>query len=441
MYQVYQTAKQSGFSVVKKPIENLDKTPDITISIDRYRSFQTMAGFGGAFTEAATYTLSQMSSEKREAVLQAYFNKDTGLGYTLGRVSIHSCDFSLENYTYVEDDDRHLDTFNIERDFKWVIPMIQDAERIAGEPIQLLASPWSPPAWMKTNNDMNHGGKLKPEYYQAWANYYVKFIDAYKEAGLNIFAVSVQNEPAAVQVWDSCIYTAEEERDFVKHYLGPTLKKHHPDIHIIIWDHNRDILVKRGDTVLKDKETREYVWGTGIHWYVSEAFENLTTLHQLHPDKHLLFTEGCIEGGVHLGAWHTGERYARNMIGDFNNYCEGYIDWNLTLNEIGGPNHVGNYCDAPIICDTTTDETIYESSYYYISHFSRNILPGAKRTQSTGTSDVIKHVSFIHENKEEVVILLNESEQAYTVNVAFNDDIVQIESAARSITTVKKKGE
>jgi len=434
----YITAKDSDN--IQKKLKNQNESELIELKLDINTKFQEIIGFGGAFTEAASYTLDQMSIENRQKVLEAYFDKDNGLNYTIGRVHIHSCDFALENYTYVVENDEELKTFDISRDYKWVIPMIKDAEVILGKQISLLASPWSPPAWMKTNNEMNHGGKLLPRYYQTWANYYVKFIDEYKKAGLNISSITVQNEPAAVQVWDSCVYTAEEERDFVKDYLGPTLRKHHPEVKIIIWDHNRDIIVERANTVLVDKKARDYVWGTGLHWYVSEEFNNLTKLHDLHPDKHILFTEGCIEGGVHLGAWHTGERYARNIIGDLNNYCEGYIDWNLTLNEIGGPNHVGNYCDAPIICDTKNDILHFNSSYYYIGHFSKHILPGAVRIKHELSSNKIQVTTFINPDGEEVAVILNETEDNFTLKVSFSNEEKTIEIPCRSITTIKKRG-
>lgn len=441
MIKHYKTAKNSGFHTVEVVPDDAKTSPSSTIVIDHDKRFQTILGFGGAFTEAAAYTLSRMSEANRAEVLRSYFDPIQGLGYTLGRVAIHSCDFALENYTYVDDYDTSLDSFDISREHRWVIPMIRDAEQLAGQPIGLLASPWSPPAWMKTNGDMNHGGKLKPEYRDVWATYYVKFLDALKAEGLSPFAITVQNEPAAVQIWDSCIYTAEEERDFVKHHLGPTLKASHPDIHIIVWDHNRDIIVERGDTVLQDEDARAYVWGTGLHWYVSEAFENLSTLHELHPDKHILFTEGCIEGGVHLGAWHTGERYARNMIGDFRNHCEGYIDWNLTLDETGGPNHVGNFCDAPIICDTTTDTIHYESSYYYIGHFSRHIRPGAIRTDSRSDNDALRHVSFQNEDGTEVLVVLNETDTPQSLQVRFQDEEYHFDCEPHSIHTLVKRGE
>lgn len=407
------------------------------ITVDNEKRFQSMLGFGGAFTEAAAYTLSKMPEKLREEALKAYFDPDKGLNYNLGRVHIHSCDFALGNYTYIEEGDTSLETFDISRDRKWVIPMIKDAEAIRGGKIDLLASPWSPPAWMKTSKTMNNGGKLLPEYRQPWADYYVKFIDEYAKEGLNIFTISVQNEPAAVQTWDSCVYTAEEERDFVRDYLGPTLKgSKHSDVGIVIWDHNRDIVVERATTVLEDEKANGFVWGTGIHWYVSEAFENLSEVHRRFPDKHILFTEGCIEGGVRLGAFDTGERYARNMIGDISNYCEGYLDWNLVLDENGGPNHVGNYCDAPIIADTKAKKLHYNSSYYAIGHFSKYVKPGAIRVGTTVEGADLHHVAFENPDGEIVVIVQNETEQAEHVSFCHKNISYDAIIKPRSISTI-----
>lgn len=411
----------------------------VSLDVNVGEKYQTIMGFGGAFTEAAGFTFSNLSKANQDKIIKAYFDPQIGLGYTLGRVSIHSCDFSLGNYTYVETNDEELSTFNIERDHQYVLPMIQKAEEVSGKKIQLLASPWSPPAWMKDTNEMNNGGKLLPKYYQVWANYYALFIDEYKKIGKEVFAITVQNEPAATQVWDSCIYTKEEERDFVKNYLGPTLRITHPDIKIIIWDHNRDIIVERADAVLSDQEARQYVWGTGLHWYGEEQFENVGKVHALHPDKHILFTEGCIEGGVHLGAWHTGERYARNMIGDFNNFCEGYIDWNLLLNEMGGPNHVGNYCDAPIIGDTIKDELHFNSSYYYIGHFSKYVKPGAIRVKHISDFKGLQTVSFMNLDDTIVTIVMNETENDISLKLTIEDEEKLVVIERRSISTFIKE--
>jgi glucosylceramidase len=257
-----------------------------------------------------------------------------------------------------------------------------------------------------------------------------------EKTGIPIWGVTVQNEPAAKQVWDSCLYSAEEERDFIKDYLGPTLRHHGlEDKKIIIWDHNRDIMVERATTVLSDPEAAKYVWGTGNHWYVSEEFENLSKVHEAFPDKHLIFTEGCIEGGVQLGEWHTGERYARNIIGDMNNWLEGFIDWNLVLNEQGGPNHVGNFCDAPIIVETKEDKIHYNSSYYYIGHFSKFIEPGAKRIAVTSSLDKVSTTAFKNKNNDIIIVVLNETDEEVDTKLNLEGYQTNIQIPKRSITT------
>ncbi|KUP08975.1 glucosylceramidase [Bacillus coahuilensis m2-6] len=436
--QVTLTAKDTENRLSKKAsipmVKDTESSVDIELSTDEM--YQEIIGFGGAFTEAAAYTLDQMSEEKRQEALKSYFDQENGLGYTIGRVAIHSCDFALENYTYIEEGDKELSTFTIERDYKWVIPMIKDAMEIKGGDIELLASPWSPPAFMKTNNEMNHGGKLLPEYRDAWAMYYTKFVKAYQQEGLNVTAITVQNEPAAVQVWDSCIYTAEEERDFVKNHLGPIMEQEGlRDINIIIWDHNRDIVLERASTVLSDPEAAKYVWGTGIHWYVSEDFAQVGEVHNRFPDKHILFTEGCQEGGVKLGEWFTGERYARNMIGDLNNWVEGYLDWNLVLNEEGGPNHVQNLCDAPIIADTRTNELHYNSSYYYIGHFSKFIRPGAVRINVSNHNENLKTTAFLNKDGSVATVVLNETDETVPFKMRFKGELVETELPAHAIAT------
>lgn len=381
------------------------------IAVDSNQEFQEILGFGGAFTEAAAVTLATLDAKEREEALKAYFDKEQGLGYNLGRVHIHSCDFALGNYTYIEEGDKELKTFDISHDDEFIIPMIKDATTIAKEKLQILASPWSPPAFMKNTKEMNYGGKLLDEYKDSWANYYVKYIDEMEKRDIPIWGVSVQNEPAAIQSWDSCIYTAEEERDFVKNHLGPIMEKSgYSDKSILIWDHNRDVIVERASTVLADPEANKYIWGVGNHWYVSEEFENLSIIKNMFPDKHILFTEGCVEFGIYgtESRWENAEMYGRNMIGDFNNWSEGWIDWNLFLNEIGGPNHVENYCEAPIMIDRNEKELIYNCSYYYIGHFSKHIKKGAKRISSCLNEDKLYSASFKNPDGSIVVIIQNE---------------------------------
>ena len=440
--KIIETAKGTDLRLTEKErveLTNLERsnTKKPVIELDSSKKYQEILGFGGAFTEAAAHTLSQISPELRQEVIDSYFNQDNGLGYSLGRIHIHSCDFALENYTYVEENDKKLETFDISRDKEKIIPLIKDAIAERGDNLKLLASPWSPPAWMKTNNEMNNGGKLLPEYRETWAKYFTKFIKAYRQAGLDIWGVSVQNEPEAVQTWDSCIYTPEEERDFIKCFLGPIMAKENlEDVNILICDHNRDIIVKRASAVLSDREAASYVWGTAFHWYVCEEFENVGKVHELFPDKHLLFTEGCQEGGTKIGEWFTGERYGRNIIGDLNNWTEGYLDWNLVLNEEGGPNHVGNYCDAPIIADTKKNKLHYNSSYYYIGHFSKYIKPGARRIDWQSELDDLNITAFENPDGSIALVVMNETDSDYQFILNHDNSGAELESKAHSIKTI-----
>jgi glucosylceramidase len=211
---------------------------------------------------------------------------------------------------------------------------------------------------MKDNNDMLHGGKLKPEFYQSWANYFTKFIRAYEGEGIPIWGISIQNEPMATQKWESCIYSAEEERDFLKKYLGPTLKREGLSSRkVIAWDHNRDLIYQRASTILRDPEAAKFVWGIGFHWYEpwsggEPMFDNVRLVNETFPDKNLIFTEGCVDSfdAQKISEWKFGEQYGRSMINDFNNGTVGWTDWNVLLDEQGGPNHVGNFCFAPCSC-------------------------------------------------------------------------------------------
>jgi glucosylceramidase len=182
-------------------------------------------GIGGALTDASAETFAKLPAGKQNELLQAYFDREKGIGYTLASTNINSCDFSSDMYTYVERWRPRLTSFNVAHDEKFKIPFIKKAIAAAGGKLDMFVSPWSPPAWMKDNNNMLQGGKLKPEYYASWANYYVKFIQAYEKLGHPGLGLSVQNEPMAKQTWESCIYTAQEETDFIKNHLGPTLKK------------------------------------------------------------------------------------------------------------------------------------------------------------------------------------------------------------------------
>ncbi len=382
------------------------------VHVDPSRRFQTLLGFGSAFTEAAAVTWQRLSPARREAALRDCFDPKLGHGYTVCRVHMNSCDFALGNYAHVETPgDVELKGFTIDRDRQALLPFIKAAQRAAGRPIKLLVSPWSPPGWMKTNGEMNHGGTLLPQYRQAWARCFVRFIEAYAAEGVPVWAVSVQNEPAATQRWDSCTYSAEEERDFVRDHLGPELAAAGlGHIKIVIWDHNRDGMVERASMVYADPEAAKYVWGTGFHWYGEDHFDQVQLTHDAWPDKHLLFTEGCQEGGPHTGSWALGERYARSMINDLNRWTVGWIDWNLLLDDTGGPNHVGNLCSATILADTANDALLHQSSYFYIGHFARFVKPGAQRVLCAASRQDLEASAFVNPDGGTVAVVMNRTE-------------------------------
>ncbi len=402
------------------------------------RSFQTIEGFGGAFTEAAASVWQQLPPAHQTQVLRDYFCPSEGHGYRFCRVHMNSCDFSLGNYAHVEQHgDVALESFSIARDRQALLPMIKAALQMAGQPIKLLVSPWSPPAWMKSNGQMNRGGTLLPQYANAWARCFVHFIRAYAAEGVPVWGVSVQNEPAATQSWDSCIYSAEEERDFVRDHLGPELAKAGlGHIAIVVWDHNRDRMVERAATVYADPEAAKYVWGTGFHWYGENHFDHVQLLHDAWPDKQLLFTEGCQEGGPHHGSWALGERYACSILNDLNRWTVGWIDWNLLLDHRGGPNHVGNLCSAPMLASAQGEALTLQSSYYYLGHFARFAKPGARRVLCAATLEALECTGFANVDGSVVAVVLNRTDAEIRFNLRLAEGVtVQTGLPAHAIAT------
>lgn len=438
--RVYQTAQSTTdrltqvaeLSLMKDSFQNLPY-----VNVDTTKKFQSIIGFGGAFTESSAYNFYNMSEVKRKQIIEMYFDKVKGIGYTFGRVHINSCDFSLESWACdTVPGDTLLTNFNIERDKKQIIPFVKEAKALAGNDFKLFASPWSPPKWMKTNNDMCHGGQLKPEYRSTWALYYTKFIKAYTDEGLPIWGITVQNEPAASQSWESCLYSADEERDFVKNHLGPTLEREGLSaVKLIVWDHNRDIMFERATTILNDPGAAKYVWGTGMHWYVGDHFDNITALHEAYPDKHIIFTEGCQEAGPHFGEWQVGERYGKSVINDLNRNTEAWTDWNLILDMQGGPNHVGNYCSAPMHVDGDKDSLTINNSYYYLGHFSKFIRPGARRIISSSTKDEFEVTAFLNIDNTIAIVVMNRSDNDIEFALRFYGKAGKTRSLAHSIIT------
>jgi glucosylceramidase len=446
---VYTTADSTNYRLTvtdtltfKELIQPLETQVCVFANPDK--KFQTFMGIGGALTDASAETFSKLPETKQEELLKAYYDTDKGIGYTLARTNINSCDFSSGSYTYVNEGDNELKSFTVDHDQKFRIPFIKKAISAAGGKLTMFVSPWSPPAYMKSNNDMLHGGKLKPEFYQTWADYYVKFIKAYEKAGIPVWGMTIQNEPMATQRWESCIYTADDERDFLKNYLGPTVEKAGMgEKKIIVWDHNRDLMVQRANVIFSDPEASKYAWGMGFHWYENwsggdKMFDNVKLVHEAYPDKNLMFTEGCPESfnPKMYNYWGLGEAYGRSMINDFNNGTVGWTDWNVLLDETGGPNHVQNFCFAPVHADIKTGQLIYTNSYFYIGHFSKFIRPGAKRIISAASRSQLLTTAFINADGKVVVIVMNQSKLKITYNLCIGSNAAEVNILPHAIQTL-----
>ncbi len=394
--------------------------------------YQRILGFGGAITESSGYILSQLSQENRDKIMNLYFKEN---GYNFIRIHIGSCDFSLNNYSNISENDDSLLTFSIEREKKYIIPALKLALSINPE-IKIIASPWSPPAFMKDNNDRNYGGKLLKKYYSLWAEYIAKFIKEFEKEGIYIWGITLQNEPLAVQIWDSCIFTPEEEGDFLVNYIYPVFEKYGLlDRKILIWDHNKELVYERGKAILSNELAKKYTYGVAYHWYSGDHFDNLRIFHENFPDKILINTEATQESGISSDPWSVAKRYIHHIIGDLNNFSNGWLDWNILLDENGGPNHVKNYCDAPIIAETTKDEFYIRDHYFAIGHISRFVKEDSIRLGVSSFNSYLEITAF--QNKDNVsVIISNPTDNSFNSYLIYKGEILNLTILPDSINTV-----
>lgn len=398
--------------------------------------YQTFHGFGGAVTEAAGYSFSKLKKKEQEEVLEKYFGED-GLRYHFVRTHIDSCDFSLGNYTAMDDpDDREMKSFSLKRDEEYILPLLRRARSIKGEDFDLMLTPWSPPAFMKTNNDRNHGGKLKEEYKEFWAEYICRYIKEYEALGFPVKRITVQNEPDAVQTWDSCSFNPEEEKEFLRDYLYKALVKNGlSHVKINIWDHNKERLFERAKAII-DEETDKMIDGVAFHWYTGDHFEAITLTKDAFPGKELIFTEGCVEySRFDAGQLKNAQMYAHDIIGNLNAGMTAFIDWNIFLDEKGGPNHVNNLCDAPVMVNT--EEGSYEEklSFHYIRHFSRYIGREAKRIALTKYTDKLEMTAFKNTDGSVVLVTLNKQEEDMPLSLRINGLNTEFSVPKSSIVT------
>ena len=422
-----------GDIILKQDLE----TENPVINIYPEFKYQQTLGFGGAFTETSAYNFSLLSPVSREKLIEAYFGK-SGIGFNFCRTHINSADFSLSEYTYVQDGDKDLKTFSIDRDRKYVLPMIKAAVK-SNPNLWLFASPWSPPAWIKDNNSMIHGGRVLPEYYKTWADYFALYLKEYKKEGIDFFAVSVQNEPKAVQTWESCVWSGKEEGEFAVNYLRPALDANGFNYtKIMVWDHNKERVMERARESLSVPGADTAIWGIGFHWYSGDHFDNLRMAYELHPDKPLIATEFCLGGEITGDSnWNDVELYAKEMIGDFNNFMAASIEWNLIVDSKGGPYH--NRTDgvkAPVYVDENTKDFTLGPLYYTVGHFSKFIKRYAFRIGCSSYSDAVKVTAFSNPAGDIVVVVLNTSDKDATPKIRLNNCTAEFNMPAKSLQTL-----
>ncbi len=397
----------------------------IDIKIDGNMHYQTILGFGGALTDAASFNYELLSEDKKSEFIRKVFTNE-GLNYNFIRLSIGSCDFAKETYDYLDEEGN----FSLEHDLKSIIPLVKRIKNLTD--INVFASPWSPPAKYKTNNCRQHGGKLKDDCYDLYSHYLLTYLKNMKENGINIDYMTLQNEPQAVQIWDSCIYEGPEEARLLEKVYH-LIKQEGLDTKILIWDHNKDVIVDRIKETIT-KENSSYIYGIAYHWYDNYCNQELSKVHQLYKDKVLMFTEGCVElllmdkdnPEKNIGNFANGLRYAKNYILDLENYSSCFIDWNLLLDEKGGPNYVGNYCEAPIMYNKEEDKLVYNPSYYIISHFSSFISKGDVRVKTIVYDESILATSCKKLDNNTYIIIVFNQENDKNIKIEINDEIFEI---------------
>lgn len=450
------------------PVELLSSSENpVIIHVHEAERFQTITGFGGSFTESSAYLINKLSIDNRKKILDAYFGEN-GAKYSLTRTHMNSCDFSLSNYSYTPvENDKSLMHFSIEEDMDDLIPMIKEAMSVSKEGFKIISSPWTAPPWMKDNKDWR-GGKLLPEYYPVWANFFSKYLDAYKQQGIEIWGITVENEPLGNgKNWESMHYTPQEMNTFVKNHLGPTLKNSHPNVHILGYDQNRDELKEWIDVMYDDADARNYFAGSAIHWYAStyDYFpEALQYAHQKAPDKLLIQTEACIDAQVPVwnnDAWYWSKeatdwgwdwapsekkhlhpkyipvhRYVRDIIGCLNNWVDGWVDWNMVLDRQGGPNWFKNWCTAPVIVDADANEVYFTPLYYTMSHFSKFIRPEAVRLGWSHNHPELMTTAVQNKDGSVVLVVFNPTDKAINIQLKAAGQTINVPMDQQAIQTI-----
>ena len=435
--QLLHGKKASSEQSVKENLQARGQERDL-VNLYPIMRYQRIEGFGGAFTDAAGYVFSRMPAELQKQFLDGYFSPK-GLGYTFGRTSIDSCDFSCGMYAADDTpDDRALAHFDMTRPMQYVLPLLRRARETAGQPISMMFTPWSPPAWMKTNASRKGGGQLKKECYSLWAEYICRYLLEAEKAGVSVRFLSSQNEPKASQTWDSCLFTGTEEGHFIRNHLYPALQRNGlGHVSLLIWDHNKERAFDRACETICDGEMEKMVDGVAVHWYSGDHFEALQMIRDRFPDKRIVFSEACVEYSLYKGdnQLRNARMYAHELIGSLNHGLNVFLDWNLLLDDRGGPNHVGNFCDAPVMYNTKTGEMTRNLSFDYIGHFSRFIKPGAHRIGMSRYGEALEVTAAQNPDGSVCAVVMNPAGEQVSFFLRMNDRVWPVVQAEDSIST------
>lgn len=469
-------------------------TSQVTLDVFPETQFQEIFGFGASFTESSAWNLATIPADKRQEVLTKLFSPTEGAGFTLTRTHINSSDYSLYHYSYVEDDDEDLSSFSIYEDKRGftgdendqvagvvleeptydLIPMIQEALAIPGADFEIIASPWSPPSWMKQNETAEMtNGSLQTQYHAIWAEYFSKYLTAYAAEGIDIWAITPQNEPlhAADAVWDSNGWSGTAARDFLRDHLGPRLESDGhlntadltEGVRVLIYDHNKSVMNDYVAPTYGDPEASKYAWGTGFHWYTnSQLDENnwymdeLELLHSTYPDKVMIHTESSIdiqadnpvgqyweESTDYAGTFLPFMTYAYDVITDLNHFTQGYVEWCIILSNEGKPNPYNNFNSAPVLINPETDEVTYTPLYYLLSHFSKFIRPGAHRV-AVSSPDAPSGVIFTAAQNPDgtlAVVIFNNNDAPFNLQMNVLGHTFRSQIAPNALQTHHLRGE
>ena len=371
-------------------------------------------GLGSAITESAAYNYSKLDKKLKIQLISDLYSKNK-LNLNFARLPIGSCDFSLDSYSYAYNN--NLSDFSINEDKKYIIPMLKEIYDY--KKIQLISSPWSPPAFMKNNKSLTCGGKLKKNYYSLYAKYLRLYIDAYKHEGFDINYITMQNEPYAKQKWESCVYSLKEQYDFMNNYLIKELDG--IKTNIILWDHNREKINKYINDLYIDNNK---VKGIGLHWYSGPYYQNILDIHNRYPNLLIFNTEMCCGYSKYNNInWiNDAELYLKDIISCMNNGVVAYLDWNVLLNSEGGPSHIKNPVKSILVLNEEENNYIKTPIYYYLMHISKYIDKDYEIIETVNNTDL--YIVSAKKRKKTIITILNTSNDNINFKIEIDYNII-----------------